>query len=90
MQSPASAVPGEAGRRRWGRPGTSSGPRAAEVAPFSRAITLAAGRISIANERSDSVAVLRLDDKLPRPTGLAVERPAPTYVLPPNLPPTPA
>jgi hypothetical protein len=36
------------------------------------------------------VTVLRLDDKLPRPTGPAVETPAPTFALPPNLRLTPA
>jgi hypothetical protein len=35
----------------------------------------------VANERSNDVTVLRLDDGLPVPTGRAVAVPAPTCVL---------
>jgi len=49
---------------------------------FPRHFALAGERVYVANERSDSVTVLRLDDSVPRPTGLVVQTPAPTCVLP--------
>ena len=49
---------------------------------FPRHFALAGPWMYVANERSHSVTVLRLDDGVPRPTGLAVETLAPTCVLP--------
>ena len=49
---------------------------------FPRHFALAGPWVYVANERSDTVTVLRLDDGVPRPTGIAVETPAPTCVVP--------
>jgi 6-phosphogluconolactonase (cycloisomerase 2 family) len=49
---------------------------------FPRHFALAGPWVYVANERSNTVTALRLDDGVPRPTGIAAETPAPTCVLP--------
>jgi len=49
---------------------------------FPRHFALAGDWLYVANQHSHTVTALRLDDGLPRPTGLAVDTPGPTCVLP--------
>jgi 6-phosphogluconolactonase len=49
---------------------------------FPRHFALSGAWLYVANERSHSVTALRLDDGLPRPTGLQVQTPSPTCILP--------
>jgi 6-phosphogluconolactonase len=48
---------------------------------FPRHFAIGAGSLFVANERSNDVTVLRLDDGMPVPTGTSVAVPAPTCVL---------
>jgi 6-phosphogluconolactonase (cycloisomerase 2 family) len=46
-----------------------------------RHFTIAGPRMYVANQRSGSITVLRLDDGLPRPTGTRIESPDPSCIL---------
>jgi 6-phosphogluconolactonase len=64
---------------------TADGLRAVDEVPtggaWPRHFALAGARMYVANQRSDSVTVLRVDDGVPRPTGARIEAASPSCVL---------
>jgi len=64
---------------------TADGLRAVDEVPtggaWPRHFALAGARMYVANQRSDSVTVLRVDDGAPRPTGALIEAANPSCVL---------